>query len=240
VRSKKTKLGESDGTKEIDFLPDWYKSGRRRQGCYRTQYLALGGVFVIMMTWNLLAVNSMSRASAAISQNRVRRVQAERVSREFAELSGQLEKLKGKAEVLEQIDSRIDAAAVLAELSFLIGEKVVLSKVEFSAEKFSDGVTRAGARLPARVAARRSGQKTGLLLGDVRFKVVLTGLASEASDFAELTCNLESSEYFVHVIPSFSRNTEIKAGVSGPDAIAVTEFEIISYLANYRKLDGGD
>jgi hypothetical protein len=34
--------------KEIDFLPEWYKNGRRRRMRYRTQYAVLGCIFVVM------------------------------------------------------------------------------------------------------------------------------------------------------------------------------------------------
>jgi hypothetical protein len=39
--------------KEIDFLPEWYKSGRQRQIGYRAQVLGMGGVLLIMIVWNL-------------------------------------------------------------------------------------------------------------------------------------------------------------------------------------------
>jgi len=45
--------------KEIDFLPKWYKSGRRRQISYRTQYVGLAGIFLLMNVRNLAASRSI-------------------------------------------------------------------------------------------------------------------------------------------------------------------------------------
>jgi hypothetical protein len=35
--------------KEIDFLPEWYRDGKRRESHYRTQYLAIGCLFAVMV-----------------------------------------------------------------------------------------------------------------------------------------------------------------------------------------------
>ena len=122
--------------KEIDFLPEWYKNGKRREVSYRTQYLALGGVFVVMVVWNFITAQSISKARAQLVQMETRQKKAESLSIELNELKGELRGLQEKDQTKENIDSKIDVAAVLAELSFLIDEKIVLNKVEFIAEKF--------------------------------------------------------------------------------------------------------
>jgi len=246
--------------KEIDFLPEWYKSGRRREVGYRTQYIALIGVFVVMVVWSIIAKHSISNTRAQCAQTRTQQVQAESVSGKLAELKNELIGLKNKTESIEIIDSKIDVAGVLAELSFLIDTKVVLSKVEFVAEKFVDK-QQANTSLPAgavvRVVRAKHSKKQELPLGDVRFKVVITGVAAEAGDVATLICKLEDSPYFCQVVPSFSRNAEmdIKSTsslssqtnlVEGTlktkgtvhkvgENVQVSEFEIKCYLANYRE-----
>jgi len=103
-------------------------------------------------------------------------------------------------------------------------------------------------------------KKENLPLGNVRFKVIIAGVAADASDVATLMCKLEDSPYFRQVVLSFSRgDTEIaieskssfrtetdaedgtvksknrvrEAGVRSK--IPVNEFEINCYLANYRE-----
>jgi hypothetical protein len=247
---------------EIDFLPQWYKSGRRQQVRYQTQYVALGGVLVVMIVWNFVAAHSISKDEAQFAQMATRQAEAQSLSAKSAELKSELGRLQKKAESIKEIDSKIDVASVLAEMSFLIDEKIVISKVEFVAEEFLDKQkTRPfpGAGTVVKAAWAESGEKQELPLGDVRFRVVICGIAANGSDVTALICKLEDSPYFCRIVPSFfSRPTEIKAesdllpysraglagrtpngkwpGPEGRSNIQVSEFEISCYLANYREL----
>ena len=66
--------------KEIDFLPEWYKSGRRRQVNYRAQYIILSGVFAVMMVWNYVSATSVSKVRARNMEMGTSRTQSEKVS----------------------------------------------------------------------------------------------------------------------------------------------------------------
>jgi len=250
--------------KEIDFLPEWYKSGRRRQVSYRTQYIAIGGIFVVMMVWAFTATRSISKARAQVAQMAEKQAQAQEVSSKFVVLEDEIRTLRKKAESIEKIDSKIDIASVLAELSYLIDEKVVLQKVELIAEKFENkqGTQNSpGTGTVVRAVRASSHNKKEIPLGDVRFKVVLAGVAADASDVAAMMCKLEDSPYFCQVELSFSRGDakivagrapaiRREAGAGGENAgskdyiretatrheIQVNEFEINCYLANYRQL----
>jgi len=222
--------------KEIDFLPEWYKSGRKRQVGYRTQVIGLGGVLVIMIVWNFVTNHSISKAKAEVEQRKAMQADAESVSREFAGIKSEVTGLQKKVKSVEEMDSKIDVANVLAEVSFLIDDNIVLSQLEFNAESFVDGQGGKASRRTA-AAAGAAGRnfvgKGAPPLGDVRFKVVIRGVASDASDIADLICKLEESPYFFLVYPSFSRNKKMNVG-TGKD-FQVSEFEIGCYLANYRE-----
>jgi Tfp pilus assembly protein PilN len=237
--------------KEIDFLPEWYKSGRRRQVSYRTQYIALGGVFVVMVVWNFIATHSISKARAQFAQMSTKQAEAEGLSVKLSELKSELRGLQKKVESIEEIDSKIDVASVLAEMSFLIDERIVLNKVVFDAEKIEDkrrAETSPRAGTVVRAVRTKLGEKRNLPLGDVRFRVVIVGVAADTSDVASLICKLEDSPYFCDVVPSFSRTAEINvtsnpslrsgtknvnSGRESRGKIQVSEFEISCYLANY-------
>jgi len=239
--------------KEIDFLPEWYKSDKRRNASYRIQCMILGGVFAIMMVWNFVAAGSVSRAEAEITHIVEGSAGIQDAARRFGELKGRIGELQKKAAIIERTDSRIDVASVLAELSFLVKRPTVLGRVELISERFSQsdsgkGGKRVGGRLVRAVRAK-AGEEALLPLGDVKFKVVISGVAPEPSDVAALICKLEDSPYFFHVVPLFSRSTEIVTGTgtvgrssdveggrrkAGVD-IEATEFEISCYLANYRQ-----
>jgi hypothetical protein len=232
--------------KEIDFLPEWYKSGLRRQVSYRTQCIALGGVFVVMVVWNFIGAHSISKARAQFAQMSTKQAEAEGLSVKLAELKSELKGLQKKVESIEEIDSKIDVASVLAEMSFLIDERIVLNKVVFDAERRSGPSPRAGTVV--RVVRTKLNEKRNLPLGDVRFRVVIVGVAADASGVASLICKLEDSPYFCDVVPSFSRTAEINvtsnpslrsgtknvnSGRESGGKIQVSEFEISCYLANY-------
>lgn len=223
--------------KELDFLPEWYKGGRRRRISQRTQYAALGGIFVVMLVWNFVSGHSVSKAAGEVAQMASRQAEAKNTSLEFDKIKSHAKQLLGKAKTLEEIDSRIDVASVLAELSFLIGKEIALREVDFEAERFANKQAAGPGRgSMVRTARGNFGKKQTRSFGDVRFKVVIKGVAADASEVAELVCKLEDSPYFRQVYPSFSRNTEVKT-TGGPvtESYKVSEFEIVCYLANYRE-----
>ncbi len=79
--------------KDIDFLPEWYKSGKRREVSYRTQYMALGGVFLVMAVWSLTTTHSISQARAVFTDTSATHTQAKRVSAELAGVENKLRSL---------------------------------------------------------------------------------------------------------------------------------------------------
>jgi hypothetical protein len=227
--------------KEIDLLPSWYKSDRRQRISYRTQYIALGAIFVAMMLRNFATTSAIRKATAEVALREAEAAAGEGKSREFAKIKDKLDYLKERANILKEIDSQIEVAEVLGEISFLIGEKVVLKRVEFRAEKFPDKEAEKGnSGSVIRVASLDFAGKKAAPLGNVRFRVVMSGVASDASDVAALICRLEESPYFCQVIPSFSRNRKIKAGRDAEARdLQISEFEISCDLANYRYEDEG-
>ena len=227
--------------KEIDFLPEWYKSSKRKQFGFRAQYIALGGMFVVMVVWSLVTAYSVSEHKAELAEDRLVVAAAENITRQFNNIKTEIKELQKKAELMQKMDSKIDVTSVLAEISFLIGEKIVLNRVEFEAESLNSSQLKLTAYKAVRTAGARTPDEN--LLGRVRFKVALGGVAADAGEVAGLICRLEDSPYFCSVYPSFSRNVELKTNknsawaetVAGKKSIRLSEFEIGCYLANYRQ-----
>jgi hypothetical protein len=236
--------------KELDFLPEWYKNDRRRQVHVRTQYGALVVVFLVMMTLNGTALHRAGKASAEGARLENQRVGAEAVVQEFDGLTKRLNELKTRADLVEQMDSRVDVSAILAELSHLIGDSIVLRKVEIHAEPFGrtedKGQTKSSV---VRLVDRPASSEKEIPLGRVKFRIVLTGVAAQPADVAALVCRLDASAYFQRVHPSYG-NARGQAGarpapqpqeggttVKALNASDVTEFEIACYLANYKEVE---
>jgi len=221
--------------KEIDLLPEWYKTTKRRQVSYRTQYIGLFILCVIMATWNVLAVHSVSSAQAELSDLEVKKQQVENAVSKAEKMSHQIQSIKEKTQVLDNINDRIDIASVISEISFLLNENIVLNRLDIQAQPFTNEDKGRHQSFSFRIADPKQGGKSLLHYGSVKFRVLLQGVAKNASVVAELICRLEDSEYFFNVIPSYTRNSDVKnVGDSLTDSQQVSEFEISCYLANYR------
>lgn len=233
--------------KELDFLPQWYKDDKRRQLHVRRQYVALVAVFLGMMTFNVTEIHRAGKAAAKAASLENQRVGAEAVVHEFGELTKQFNGLKTRAKLVEQMDSRIEVAAVLAELSHTVGGSVALRKLEMRAEPFRRADDQKQTRGSAvQLGGPAAGSEKNLALGRVKFRIVMTGVAARPADVPDLVCKLEASPYFQRVQPSFygsARVPGVTRSAPGPQEGAavktsgVTEFEIVCYLANYKDLD---
>jgi len=236
--------------KEIDFLPEWYREGRRRQSQMRKQYAGLVLVFLGMMTFNLTATQRASKAAAELSATEDARMRAEAVVHEFEAITNELSELKVRARLMEQTDSKINVAAILAETSHLIDESIVLRRLEFVAEPFSQWSGKEETKRAVVRPATGAEPKAAAFSGDVVFRIVLAGVAARPAQVADLVCRLDESAYFRRVYPSFSRNTTITLGGrapsksqantnagGAPDSFEVTEFEISCYLANFEDIE---
>ncbi len=217
--------------KEIDFLPIWYKEKKRKQVSYQRQYLALVIVFIAVMLWNYVSTQAISKADAQIIRDASKQTESAIAVLEYNKILNRLQELQGKAKLLDQVDSRIDISAVLAEMSHLTGNKVVLSSLEIKAEKVS-GKNKGKNGYIVKPARSRSKSRS-IPGGSTKFRIMLHGVAANPKEVGELICRFEQSGYFQQIYPSYSRNTQIRgAGPSGKDLI-VTEFELSCYLANY-------
>jgi Tfp pilus assembly protein PilN len=218
--------------KEIDLLPEWYKNSRRRNISFLTQYIVLISIFVSMLIWCVIAAATVSRESAEIGRLESQQSQLEKETALFSRYSSLISDLNEKTKTFRQIDSRIDVAAVLAELSFLMDERIVLTGISFVAEKI-DGPAKTSQSAPRTAQSSGTGNDV-LLSGDVRFAVRINGIAKEAADVAQLTIKLEESPYFCQVVPLFTEHTANKsAGPSGAEQKEAADFNIGCYLSNY-------
>jgi len=237
--------------KELDFLPEWYKDDKRRQSRVRKQYVALVAVFLVMMAFNATAIRRAGKAAAEMASLENHRVCSEAVVHEFDTLTKKLNLLKTRASLVEQMDSRVDIAAVLAEMSHIIGDAIVLRKVEIVAEPLGRTDPKGQAKgSVVRLAQEGGKSEKEALLGRVKFRIVLTGVAARPADVPDLVCKLAASSYFQQVQPLFYGNAKTQLGTKPApglqdagtaaktqNGLDVTEFEIACYLANYKEME---
>lgn len=208
--------------KEIDFLPEWHKQARRRRIRYRAQYGLILSVFVIMCCWSFFNAKSVSNAQAITARQKLSPSQMQALE-ECAHYKTDLASFAGQAAVLSKFDSKINLACILAELSYLIDSKIILTQLDIQAEPINDSAQSSSGSGLTRVNKTAAPQD-----GYFRSKVIMRGMACEAGNVAAFICKLEQSPYFCRIMPGFSRTGKVKE-------LQVSEFEISCYIANYKE-----
>jgi hypothetical protein len=179
-------------------------------------------------------------------------MRAEAVVHEFNLVTKALNQMNAKTKLVRQIDTRVDPAAILAEISHVVDESVVLSKIELAAEPFSPPQDKGRTNgAPVRAAATAADTERGAPLGDSKLRIALAGVATHPAHVADLVSRLDKSSYFQQVRPSFYSKTKVQvgsskgvprqadaAGGSASEMLDVTTFEIVCYLANYEEIEG--
>jgi len=219
--------------KEIDFLPSWYKENMKRQVSRRTQCILLVAIFVLIMIWNFVTVSSVSTANAEVQSLEDRLQDAKKISEQYSGLQQEINQLKLKVNIVERIDSHIDIAATLAEISYLMSDRIVLDKITLKSEDLDDKLSKGNAVRSASNPLKAKMEGTPV---KSKFKIIISGVACDAINVAELIVKLENSPYFSQVIPSYSRNKQITdKAANAAKQYQVSEFEISCYLANYEE-----
>jgi hypothetical protein len=195
-----------------------------------------------MLTSNFILGHSVSKAQAKLADCQSKSTEAKNLLTEFEKIQTEIQSLQKSAGLLKKIDSRINIGDVLAEISLLVGNKIALNRMDFTAEKFEKSNLSNTSAYAVRPAGTSANMSEEMFMGQVRFKIVLNGVAADSSEVGEFICRLEKSSYFSNVSPKFTRNKEIKIGqVNGQSSqqkledIQVSEFEINCYLANYKE-----
>ena len=215
---------EQKPVKDIDFLPEWYKAGRKRKGSYKRQYTAITSLFAILVAWSFVVDHSASVASAKIGKRNAFMIINQSLKTEHGQIQTELDRFKDKAELLEKLSPRVNFANVIAELSFTVNQNIMISTLDMTSEQID--ATSDSTRSIVRINPQGNNIDETMPLENSRFRVTITGIAADASDVALLISKLESSPYFCNVIPGFSKTKEISEYL-------VTEFQIDCFVANY-------
>jgi hypothetical protein len=211
--------------KEIDFIPRWYKDRHKRQVSYHAQYVVIICIFAAIVLWSFGTCYSVSKAKAQINRIQVSLAENADLADECNQFTTVMGRLRDKAKILDKLDHQTSIANVIGELSFLVPDNIILSKVDIGLERFTEDVVSPN-KSHVRLLRRGTDAAGAMPAADTRFKVAIAGVAAGVEDVAGLISRLEDSSYFCQVVPGFSRAAKYKD-------FAVIEFEISCYLANY-------
>jgi len=207
---------------EIDFLPKWYKTGKKRKVNYRRQCIIIVGVFAALMAWSFSASFSISVVQAQVDMMNDSLKNNKEIAQRYIKLQSSLSSLQQKADILDKLDSGVKISAVLAELSYLAGEGITITELGIESEVYSKNKKSTGSSV--RLGSGGSGKVVAMPDVNVRYKIKVTGRSLQSAQITGFIAKLEESDYFCQVIPDYLRNIK--------DSSA-TEFQVSFYIANY-------
>ncbi|MBL7214460.1 MAG: PilN domain-containing protein [Phycisphaerae bacterium] len=215
--------------KEIDFIPEWHKANQNRKKRYHRQYLLLASLLVTMMVWSFVVGQYVKQVRAEVEDIQSVFEKGKLKVNQGMLLESEIASLQHQLQILEATTPRTNISAIIAELSWLIRDNIVLSKlslkdetIELSEEQdlMPAGIVRIG-------SSSRGNEASEVSLIPTRTRVILTGIAAKGSDAATLISRLEESEYFEQVSPVYTKAKKVKD-------YDVTEFEIRMFVADYK------
>lgn len=214
--------------KDIDLLPTWYKRNRRRRVTFRIQYYILAGVFAFLVIWNFGLSKTVRNARADLQYIETRCKDAKHILEEYNRLSSEMDSMRLQKNILDQVDCHLDITNVIAELSHLFDEKVVLTRLNLVSEEINKG-DKKGLIL---ASDKKSGK-----IREKKFKFEVDGFARQPADVAALICRLEESDYFFKVVPAYSRSAQMNRKIDETKSreFEVMEFRLTFYLANFQE-----
>lgn len=215
--------------KEIDFIPEWYKANQNRKKRYHRQYILLISMVAIMMTWSFVIGQYVEQVRSEVEDIQSVFKRGEQKVDEGMLLESEITLLQHQARILDATAPRTDVSAIVAELSCLIGDTIVLSKLSLKNEALEQGQKKdsASSGIVQIGSSSRGKGASEVSLTPTRIQVILTGIAIKGADAATLISRLEESAYFEHVSPIFTKAAKVKDS-------DVTEFEIRCYVADYK------
>ena len=214
--------------REIDFIPEWYRTDRVRKRKYVRQYTLIGSLFLLMMVWSFIVGGHVDRVAAEVQQLQTDLEKTVNRAEQVAVLQDEITVMKEKMALLNRIKPRTQLTAILGEIAYLMRENIILSKLLIKNEpiKGSNENTTAS-RVVVQVEKTKKDQDAVAPPSPCRLKIVLAGIAAQQSDAASLIAQLEETPYFEQVALVFSKPKTINQQ-------DVTEFEIQCTVADYR------
>jgi len=209
--------------KEIDFLPKWYKTGKKRRINYRRQYIIIAGVFITLVAWSFSASLSISVVEAQVEMMQNSLDHNQQIAQGYAVVQGSLDKLQAKKSLLERLDTGVRVSSTIAEISYLVGKNITLTNLSCLSEIYkTEEVDKKSSSV--RFGKAESQKDDVMPAENTRFKIVIKGVADSAADVTAFIKRLEQSDYLCQIIPVILRNVK---------DTSFAEFEINCYVANY-------
>ena len=184
--------------------------------------MIVAGLFALLVVWSFCASMSISSTQAQVSDMQDSLEKSKSIEQAHNRLQSSLNKLKRNANILEKINSGVNISSLLAELSHIVDEEIVLTSLQVKSDiyKPDSKTVKSGVRF-----TKSKSETDSMPSPNTRFKIVINGLSPHADNITAFIARLEESDYFQSVIVGYLQNLEESSE---------TKFEVNCYLNNYR------
>lgn len=215
--------------REIDFIPDWYAMDRIRKRRNVRHGSLIVTLFAVMMVWSFIVGKHVRHVSAEAEDLRIAFEKSKESIDRVQVLNEEIALLNQKSSLLDSITPRTKVTSIIGEISHLIQDSVILSKLSFRYDPIESPIRdhRSTPMAVVQVKGNTKNQDKAVSTTPSRLKVVFSGVASQQAAAASLIARLEDSPYFDQVALVYSKPKEIQTQ-------DVTEFEISCIVADYR------
>ncbi|MCP4247800.1 MAG: PilN domain-containing protein [bacterium] len=178
--------------REIDFVPIWYHSAQRRRHDLAVRVSCLCALVAVMVAWSVRNLATARAAEAELAMMQESLAAQDILLEHSGLLQGRLNELQARGQILRTLRGGARARQVLAELSHLMPDAMVMTRIAFSQDR----------RLPGESGADDG--PTAQIKAPASASLELEGLAAGHAQVGSLLDALDRSEWFVDVEMGYS------------------------------------
>lgn len=180
--------------RELEFLPAWYPTLRRRRRIVLLQIWLTGAVVAALALWMLLAQRNVNAAQATLTSLNGQLRQTDRDLQRLAELQSLQRQMSQQAQVLALLGPHVPMARLIDVLQGIMPKEMALMDLSMETQTQTKPVSSLAAAGGAEPVTLR------------RMHVRLHGVAPSDVDLGDFLARLASIPYLSDVAMSYSRD----------------------------------
>lgn len=192
--------------RELEFLPGWYPTFRRRQRLVKTQAWAtavtVGAVLMIGLASHQ-RVSAQERVNAAIQQDLTQTRSQLKLLDEQLELKKQLDR---QGEILSRIGLQVEFTRLIGELDALMGQEMFLIDLNIDTDETIRPAVPGGGNNPKARPGATSNNKPPAPKCDRKLKIKMVAISPTDVDVANFLAGLTNKPFFDQVAMTYAKD----------------------------------
>jgi Tfp pilus assembly protein PilN len=177
--------------RELEFLPDWYPSLRKRKRTVGVQAYATVILISGLCLWGWLSGRNMRSASASLHALQDQLSQTDNELARLAEANEQKKELESKNQIIRSLGNHVETTRVMAAVEAAMPEEMALLDVTTEVKE--------AAKAMSGLAAAASVLKSGRPAVDRRMEITVRGVGPTDATLAKFMLNIGKSDLFDRV-----------------------------------------